>query len=166
MPTWHPIWTSAEPRSPGGEGSGIPWRPATVGVISTWTPCCFTAGLAHRFCCAWKPSRNVNCGRNKARMTKTSLKGMGASVSLAISVSQLAQALLASLPTRKLRSNLVRLVDVGDEHANGSCPICAHHERFKAYSRRKTHWGCHAIPAGNNCWMAKFEVSKPNTPPW
>ena len=44
-------------------------------------------------------------GRNKARITKTSRKGMGASMSRAMSVSQLAHSLSSSLPTRKLRSN-------------------------------------------------------------
>ena len=81
--------------------SCMPCRPAAVGVISTARSCFLTVGLLHRSCLALASSTKVSCGRKRARMTKTSRNGIGASRSLAMSVSHCAHSLGFSLPTRK-----------------------------------------------------------------
>ena len=73
--------------------------------MSTRRPCFWTVGLAQRLVCMLAPSVKVSCGRKRARITNTSLNGIGVSKLLAMSVSHFAQALLLSLPARKLRSN-------------------------------------------------------------
>ena len=84
--------------------SCMPCKPAAVGVMSTRRPYFLTVGLLHRSCLALTPSTKVSCGRKRARMTNTSRNGIGASRSLAISVSHCAHALGFSLPTLKFFS--------------------------------------------------------------
>ena len=85
--------------------SCMPCNPVAVGVISTKRPNFRTVGLLHSSCLVVASSTKVSCGRNRARMTKTSRNGIGAKRSRAISVSHWAHALGLPLPTRKFFSS-------------------------------------------------------------
>ena len=80
--------------------SCMPCNPVAVGVTSTTRPNLRTVGLLHSSCLVVASSTKVSCGRKRARMTKTSRNGIGASKSRAISVSHRAHALWVPLPTR------------------------------------------------------------------
>ena len=104
MPHCHPILTHARPLSEMGiprvrkGNTDVPTHTASAEgspPSSRRLPHkAFLSGL-------WWKSTKVSCGRKRARMTNTSRNGIGASESLAISVSHCAHSLSFSLPTRK-----------------------------------------------------------------
>ena len=64
------------------------------------------AGLYHNLLSSFAPSAKVNWGRKRARMTKTSRKGIGLNKARVTSVSHFAHASGLLPPTRKLRKSI------------------------------------------------------------
>ena len=136
----------------------MPCKPAAVGVISTTRPCFLTVGLFHRSCLALASSTKVSCGRKRARMTNTSRNRIGASKSLAISVSHCAHSLGFSLPARKFfrrKACASSMEAICCPATYGSFPVFACHGGFKS-NPRGCRFGaivCRAVPKEVPLWL-------------
>ena len=135
------------------------------------------AGLYHNLQSSLAPSAKVSWGKNSARMTKTSLKGIGLNRSRVTSVSHCSHAFGSLLPTRKLHKmqglclrhwgdpllahNYATTLAGGSEvpAAQKQCANLADY-CFRADPERQSKWRRHSISDEYDFRVAKFELGE------